>query len=260
MRPRGFLVLLVCAVSSVSTARAQDALAEATAAFQRAAFAEAIEAYDRAAAGDGLDRDGVLALLEGRALARHAARDHAGAERDLAALLSLQPDATLGEMAPPALQRAFARLQGEVAGTIALSVEASRVPDGFAVRTRVQNDVASLVRAVRVHWESEGEWRRAEGRGVRVVAGSTLRFYVEAIGPGGAVLARHGSPDAPERAAAIEGGASPVEAPIEPASDDTALWVGVGVGAAVMVAVAVVLAVVLAPPDRTQPSAPMVLP
>lgn len=260
---RAFCVaLLVCAAWSASAVEAQDALAEAAAAFERAAFADAVEAYDRAAAGDGLERGEVLALLEGRALARHAARDHAGAERDLAALLSLEPEATLGEMAPPALQRAFARLRGEVTGALAMTSEAARVPDGFVVRARVQNDVESLVRAVHVYWQSEGEWEHAEGREVRVVAGSTLRFYVEALGPGGAVLARHGSADAPERAAAIEGGASPVEAPMEPVSDDSGLWIGVGVGigVAVLAAVAVVIAVVLAPPAGTQPSAPMVLP
>jgi hypothetical protein len=241
---------------------AQDDLAAASAAFERAEFAEAIEAYDRAASGDGLTRAQVLVLLEGRALARHATRDPAGAEADLVALLSLEPEAELGETAPPALRRELERLRGEAAGRIELGADASRVPDGFVVTSRVRNDVASLVSAVRVHWQAQGEWQRAEGREVRVPAGSSLSYYVEAIGPGGAVLASHGTLDSPERVGALETTTVEEMRPAPPPpSDDSGLWIGLGVGAAVIVAaVAIVLAIVLAPPPGTQPMAPMELP
>jgi hypothetical protein len=243
-----------------SVGSAQSDLERARAAFDRADFEEAVAAYDAATRGDGLSRADVIALLEGRAIARHASRDVAGAEADLSALLSLDPERPLGEAAPPALQRAFGRLRGEVRGTLSVASEATAIPDGFAVNVRVTDDVASLVREVRVRWEHQGAWRTEVGREVRVPSGAHLRYYVEAIGPGGAVIASDGSAGDPHTSG------TPIVVPNEPRAvisrgDDTGLHVGLTIGiGVVLAAVAVVLAVVLTMPARTQPSAPMELP
>lgn len=249
-------IALLVALATAPSARAQDAVTRAREAFARAEFTASIEAYDEAAAGDGLTRDEVVELLRGRALSKHAANDIAGAERDLVALLSLEPDAALGDMAPPALQRAFARLQGEVRAPLALEVVAEPIPDGFRVRTAIREDVASLVREVRVHWREGDEWTETRGDDVRVLAGASLTYFVEAIGPGGAVLASEGSHDEPleARAARVEVAA---DAAAEPSGADVPLIVGLSVGAAaVIAAVAIVLAVVLAP-SGVQIGAPM---
>ncbi len=255
--PRSVILRLALAMLFLvpGTAHGQDALARAREAFDRAELEAAIAAYDEAAAGDGLSRAELMELLRGRALARHAARDVAGAEQDLVALLSLDPDAELGEMAPPALQRSFARLRGEVSAPLAIEVSVTPLPDGFRVRTTVREDVASLVREIRVHARTDGEWSVEAGDDVAIVA-DRLEYAVEAIGPGGAVIAHEGTREDPRTIEAPRVEPEP-EAPA-PAGDDTvAIAVGVSVGAAaVIAAVAIVLAVVLAP-GGVQVSAPM---
>jgi len=233
-------------------------MARASDAFARAEFAAAVEAYDEAAAGEGLTRPQLLELLSGRAIAKHAERDVAGAEQDLVALLSLDPLAELGEMAPPALQRELARLRGELRGPLAIEVVAEPIPDGFVVRTVVREDLAALVRQVRVSWRTDEGWASATGAEVRVPVRPSLEYFAEAIGPGGAVLAQEGSEAEPLVARAAITAAPPVEAP--PRGDDVPLIVGLTAGAVVIAAVvAIVLAVVLAP-SGVQLSGPMELP
>lgn len=259
---RACSLVLAISLLSPAIASAQSPLDEAQQLLDDARFQAAVTAFDRAAEGDALDRDGVIALLVGRALAYHGMRNGPAAERDLAALVSL--GASIDERAPPALQRAYARLAGETPERLAVTAEASRIPDGFRIVSRVEGDVASLVRTVRVHVERDGSWSDEEGRDVSVVAGSRIRFYADAIGPGGAVLASAGSRESPLEASApvaLPAGSAAPEAP--PASDDPWPWIGLGIGVGVAaIAVAVVLAIVLGGQGSglTQVSAPMELP
>src|SRR5690606_31181257 len=96
-----------------ATAGAQDPLAAARAQLDAARFADAVRLYDELAAGSsGLDRDSLARLLQERALARAALRDRDGARADLVALFSLDPDAQLGDEAPPSLRRVADEVRG----------------------------------------------------------------------------------------------------------------------------------------------------
>lgn len=244
-------------------AAARASLERARAALDRARFIEAVRAYDEAAAGEGLSRADVVELLRGRALARHASRDVAGAERDLVGLLSLVPDADLGDLAPPAMQRTFARLRGEVSAPLSLVAEATPIPDGFSLSARVVEDVASIVREVRVSWAREGVWEVSTERTTRVPAGERLLWTAEAIGPGGAVLARAGTRQAPEeatRTASIALGPEGSGHAQQGSGGDDDLAIGLGVTGGLIVlgtVLAVVLYFVLTPEPQTMLGAPM---
>ncbi len=258
------LALALALLFSPSIAFAHDDIDAALRHFERAEFARAVRAFDRAAASDHLTREELETLLRGRGLAHHAAGDVGAAEEDLSAWLSLAPTATLDDTTPPAVRRLFERLRGEVAP---LSVEGSAIPGatGYAVSARVTGDVGELSRGVRIHYAGEHGDETIDGDHAEIpLAASTLHYWIEVVGPGGAVIATAGS-----RAASLEvsragvavavaepEGPTPVEPP--PTSDDTGIIVGVTIGAIALVAViATVLAIVLAPPSDTQLGGPM---
>jgi hypothetical protein len=261
---RALVVLVPAALLFPSLALAHDDLDAALRHFERAEFARAVRAFDRAEASDHLTREELETLLRGRGLAHHAAGDVGAAEEDLSAWLSLAPSATLDDTTPPAVRRLFERLRGEVA---ALSVEGSAIPSaaGYVVSARVTGDAFELARGVRIHYEGEHGAETIEGERAEIpLTASTLRYWIEVVGPGGAVIATAGSSSAALEAAragavvavTLPEAPTPLEPP--PSSDDTGIIVGVTVGVIVVVAVvAAVLAVVLAPPPDTQLGGPM---
>jgi hypothetical protein len=133
------------------------------------------------------------------------------------------------------------------------------------VTARVTGDVGELSRGVRIHYVGEAGTETIEGERAEIpLAASTLRYWIEVVGPGGAVIATAGSEDASleaSRAGAVPLASEPEQAaPLSPppASDDTALVVGITIGVVVVLAaVAVVLAIVLTPPPDTQLGGPM---
>ncbi len=253
----GALLLSLAAAAHPAAAQyARDPLAAARAELDAARFAEAVRLYDQLAAADtGLDRDSLVRLLGDRALARNALRDTAGARADLQALFAIDPDATFGEEAPPS----FSRLASEVRASsspLSLQAEASTTPNGFEVRCRVSGDPANLVRSVRVLALRDGDVQTYEGP-VAVIPGSgELRYAVEAVSWGGAVVARLGTATEPRTVG------SAVLAPVAASGgDDTPLWIGLGIGAGVAVAIAVVLTIFFTTTsDVTQPGIPMEIP
>lgn len=260
-------LLAACALSIVpaaalvmpAAALAHDDLDAAQRHYERAEFARAVSAFDRAEESSHLTRDELSALLRGRGLAHHAAGDVGAAEEDLATWLSLEPTATLDDTVPPAVRRLFEQLRGDA---VALDVEASVLPSstGFSISTRVVGDVGHLVRTVRIHHRTADGDDVVEGERADVLSSdTTLSYWVELVGPGGAVLASAGSERAPlERHRDVIAAAEVT--PIGPVStgDDTGVIVGVTITAVVVVAaVAVVLALVLAPPPDTTLSGPM---
>ncbi|MBX3247589.1 MAG: hypothetical protein KF901_10470 [Myxococcales bacterium] len=176
---------------------AQDARASLERARQlldQARFEDAQRAFDQALeATSGLDREAVLQALRGRATASYARRDAEGARRDLRALLALEPTLTLDRTAPPGLRRLLEEARVD-APAIDVRASAEAFPGGVELRGVADGE---LVRLVRVrHDGGEGSWR-AEGARVRVGAIDVVRYYVEAVGPGGAVIASYGSRERP---------------------------------------------------------------
>lgn len=249
--------------SMAGAAPAAAQLAEGARSLAEADFERAERAFDRALEARELSRADVVSICEGRAMARWALGEESGARADLAALASLEPGHVLPPEAPPPLVEAFAASAHEPLALV------PRWEDGTPGTTRlgitVLHDAGGLVELVRVHARRRGEpWSVYDEPSVEVAHrdGEVVEAWVEAIGPGGAVLVREGSELAPlEHGGSLPEGVRAALASPETPSDATWLWVGVGVGAAVLVAVVlgVGIGVGTAQSDVTQPSAPVVI-
>jgi hypothetical protein len=223
-------------------------------------FERAERAFGRALGAAELSTEDLVSIFEGRAMARFALGDEAGASADLAALRSLDPTHALPPEAPPAMVEAFDAL-----GNAGIGIELGWFghDERHLLRPAVVNDPASLVHTVRVHLRRHGEpaWTTSEEREIEVTLrdGEAVEVWAEAIGPGGAVVAREGSPLAP-REHGTEAGAS-LAAPDRAASDQ-GVWIGVGIGVGAAIVIGVVIAAVVvgtAQSDETQPAVPVVV-
>lgn len=265
MRRIAAIALLVLAPARV--AHAHPAVDRATALVLDGDYEAARPAIDEALARDDLSRDDLVALLEAQALLRHGAGDRVGLDATLTALASFAPTHTFGPRFPPDLAARSVEIGRQMRGR--LRIVTLQVPSAVGVRldARVENDGGAIVRRLRTRvFDAQlGQWREAEPP-VEATAGRELLVFVEAIGPGGAVVATEGSADAPihlrgpgfEEAAtnrAPEGATAPDEGGgINP-------WVVVGIVTAAVAAVAaiVVLSVyaVENPSVEWQPTIPM---
>jgi hypothetical protein len=166
-----------------------------------ARFDEALEAFERAAASTDLGREDLVALLEGRAMVHHGQRDEEAFARAARGLASIAPDYTPSRRIPPRLAR---RLRAAIEGVAPLSLEArgERSGEGVVVTSSVDNDAGDLVQRIVVAarvGDSTG-FTDHEGERVSLEASENqgVRFYVRAVGPGGALLATVGSAESPE--------------------------------------------------------------
>ncbi len=259
-RSRSIAALSLLSLVSLPTlAFAQDDLSVAQRHYERAEFDRAVGAFDRAEQSEHLTHEELEAILRGRGLAHHAAGDVGAAEEDLSRLLSIAPSASLDETTPPAVRRLLERLREEV---VPIAVEGVVMPSttGYVVSLRVTGDVGALQRGARIHYASDAGPEQIDAPRAEVLTDeATLRYWLEVLGPGGAVIASAGSETDPLTYARETALAAASESSVMPApSDDTGLIVGVTIGVAVAVAaVAVVLAIVLAPPPDTTLSGPM---
>lgn len=237
---------------------------EAKELLMEAEFERALEAFARAEAGDDLSRGDLIDLLGARCLA-HLALDDASALRlDLRRLASLDRAYEWGREAPPELGEAFADTLTVVQGELSISSEATPVPGGVAVDTATAADHGNLVTGTLLFVRgASGAYRRGSDGTQALRAGQSLHYYVQAIGPGGAVLAAEGGEDSPVTSAAALAGSSLVRRnDDDDEGDGVSPWLWVGLGAGVLVAVGVILAVVLAgnaSADGTQPQPPAVI-
>ena len=242
----------ILATLSPSVALAHPAVDAGRSAFENAEFVEALDAFARAEAADDLDRDALIALFATRAQVHLAMRNEEAMRADLARLATVDPSHAFGRRAPPDLRRAFAEIRAESPGAIRLAIDASARGDGVSVGATADNDPQGLVREVRVFGRARGasSWERAIDAPLFVSAGGQVEYYVEAVGPGGVVLAAIGSADAPERQSSRSRrivDSEPADSSASAGSDDTALWVvlGIGIALAVSAAIAIPVGVVL---------------
>lgn len=265
MRAAALALALVLALPAL--ARAHPAVDRATALVLDGDYEAARPAIEAALARDDLSRDDLVALLEARALMLHGAGDAAGLDATLSALASFAPTHTFGPRFPPDLAARSVAIGRTMQGR--LRVRASQVPSAVGVRLEasVEHDRASIVRRLRVRvFDARlGQWREAEPP-VEAAAGRELLAFVEAIGPGGAVIATEGSADAPIR---VRGPgfeeSGPASAPSGATSSDdgggVSPWVVVGIVAAALAVVGAVVALsiyaVENPIVEWQPTIPM---
>jgi hypothetical protein len=228
-----------------------------------AEFERALEAFARAEEADDLTRDDLVQLLGARCLAYLAMDDSGALRQDLRRLASLAPDHRWGREAPPELGEAFAQTLEVVDGVLGVTSDSEGVPGGVSVSAEAVNDHGGLVRELRIFTRvGGGSWHRTSGGTQAAPAGQRLEYYVEAIGPGGAVLATEGSRDEPLESGPALAGGSLVRADDDDDGGGVSPWVWIGIGAGVLVAAGVVLAILLvgnAEPSGTQPESPLVI-
>lgn len=262
---------VLCLSLSASAAHAQ--LDEGRRRLEQADFTRAVRAFDRAERGAHLTRDELLSIYEGRAMARWAQGNERQAQHDLIALAEVDPHHAFPPEAPPELGEAFAEAARD--GGLSLQLSFVDAPGSATLTVDTHHDDAGLVRALRTHVRvADGAWAESDSSTVRVEVAEhdAVEAWVEAIGPGGAVIATSGSESAP----IVHGGGPiaelepPAPAPVatsvfvEPSEhhDDTPLWIGIGIGIGVLVLTAVIVGIVVGtsqgPSDQTQPDAPVV--
>ncbi len=210
---------------------------------EEADFVAALDVLGRAAAGDDLVVDDVVSLFETRALVYLAMGRQDDMRADLRRLAAIRTDHALPSGAPPDVVAAFAEIRATSAGPPRLSASTEASALGVTVSVRVDDDALDLVREVRITGRvAGGEWEHATGAPLFVAtpSGGVVEYYAEAIGPGGAVIARTGEPSAPLRAAPV------VAAAATGGGEPTWPWVVGGVGAALVVAVVVTVVVLTA--------------
>jgi hypothetical protein len=236
--------------------------------YENADFPRALAAFARAEQSDALTREDVVELLVRRSLVHFGMNAEPAMREDLRRLATLEPNHVLGAEIPPAVRAAFESVRRGLDGRLSIRVEAGRIPDGMRVSAEVTGDPTGLVRTVRVGARSAGgEWteRDANSVDVPVADGSTVEYYAEAVGPGGAVLAAEGSRGAPRTAGAgglIADGGGGGGGLVDDGGDDgggVPIWVFIGAG---VVAVAAVVVIILlatgGESDQTQLSPPIV--
>lgn len=221
-----------------SVAAAHPRIDAARERFQSADFPGAIEALDAAEQATDLDREGVVALYELRAVIHMALRHREEADQALRALASLSPSHSFAPEVPPDVVDRFRILRDTVPGRVAIEVARRATTDGLMLAPRALDDPLTLIRSTRVHARVDGgEWRTAEDAPLEVGAtdGQVVEWHAEGIGPGGAVIATVASERAPMRFTVGDD-------PLGDRGTGPWLWIGLGAGA---VAIAVALAVIL---------------
>ncbi len=265
MRALSVLGMLVCGMlvcGNVALAQS-SAFDEARRHFEAAEFEAAIVAYDRLADGDALtgprlSLQELLTLLQERAIAHHALAHRRRAERDLRALLSLDPAAVLGDSAPPRLRRRLDALRTSHPRPLSLTATALPSTERWAVSVDVSGDAGRLLRRIVVRVDRGTEYAafEAEGGHVSLPPSSSLRFFVEAYGPAGVVIARYGSAS---DAIVVDGlNAERDSPPFDPPSESRrALWIGLVLGGIALIALVIGIAVGVSAEDQTRPLPPV---
>lgn len=219
--------------------RAPVAQAQPSVATERAAEAIANGDYEAGAAQldallarNDLNRAALVRVLALQAVLHRGMADDDALDRALRALASVAPEHRFGARHPPDLDERAADARRRVPR---IEVQTRIVPSAVGVRLVADTrDPENLIRALRyrVFDAASAQWTRAEPP-VEASGAHEVLVFVEAIGPGGAVVAQDGSPDEPIR---LRGPGSP-SAREEPASTDDG-WVPWVVGGAIVAVVA----------------------
>jgi hypothetical protein len=122
---------------------------------------------------------------------------------------------------PPTLRAALERVRADVSEPITVVATAERIAREVVISARVDHDPTGLVQRVEVsHALGDGPWQRtrADRATVQAVGGEPVRYFVTAIGPGGAAVATHASAEVPAIVPAASASASVVSTSTSPAA------------------------------------------
>jgi hypothetical protein len=187
-----------------SPAHALDAAIERGRALLAAGdVAGALGVVGEAEARSDLPSGDLLALLALRGTAEAMSEDALALARTARAIVELAPAWHAPEGAPEAFRAALD--EARIAQPEPPELDVDVYPAEGALRVVIEcDDDVDLVRGTRLAWRLGGEraWHRSEASEERIagLAGTAIEYYVEALGPGGVVVAREGSARAPVRA------------------------------------------------------------
>lgn len=208
MLARSLGVIAALAILGIGeSASAHPRVDEGTHALERARFGEAIASYDRAAEARDLTRDELIALLEGRALAKRAVGDESGARADLDRLASIHPDHVFARHVPPEIVDIFRTLRDRREGPLRVRVQVTLERGRARVRAVLVHDPGGLVIATRLAVRTAHDDWQVDDRGdlmIDLPMGATLEYHAEVIGLGGVSLLQLGSVETPLPALAVE--------------------------------------------------------
>lgn len=227
------------------TARAHPLVEDGVRFVQDAEFDAALAVFAAAEEATDLTAPELARLLAHRSLVHFALRQPELMRRDLAHLVAFAPDHPLPEQVPPPVVRAqrqalehrraarVVAVVGTGPGSVHIAAEMAGAPDG-------------LVRSVRVVAWDRGSGARLESDAgalrVPVERPGGVRYYVEALGAGGAVVAGLGSPERPRSARApthTRRADIDYSSTTEAGSIDPRWWIGGGVVAVTVISVIV---------------------
>jgi hypothetical protein len=194
--------VVLCALSLVaSPARAVDAeLERASALLEGGDAAGALRVVAHVEARTDLPASELLPLLILRARAHAALGDAAALSLDARTLVAVAPSWQAAADAPEALRAAVDEARVAAPAPPSLEVDVYSAPGAARLVVDVE-DPLGVVRGTRLASRLAGDdaWRTTVGHEV-VVRGQTgerVEYFVEALGPGGVVVARVGSATAP---------------------------------------------------------------
>lgn len=239
--------LLALSALVPATARAHPLVEDGVRFVQDAEFDAALAVFAAAEEATDLTAPELARLLAHRSLVHFALRHPELMRRDLAQLAAFAPEHPLPEHAPPPLEDAHARaIESRQQARVVAVVGAA--PGGVHIASGSVGAPAGLIRRLRVVAWEEGTAARLESDSgeLRVPARhpGAVRYFVEALGPGGAVVARLGSQEAPH-APGVAASAPPTSvdvdfsSPSQASGVDPRWWIGVGVAAVTVISVIV---------------------
>lgn len=235
---------------------------------EAADFEGAERAFAAAEAASDLTLADLVQLLEAQAVLHLGLHQPEELDRDLARLASIDPTHVFAPGRPPELAAIFGAVRRRVRERLHVQIYAQASPTGVSIVVNVFGDADGLSRRVGIHARTgDGPWFVGSSRELAVPAlpGTTVEYWAEAIGPGGAPIATSGSADQPLRftvPAAIQPAPTGI-APETPSSDSVTeerrgskAWIWVTVAGVVVTVAAAAAIVYFVRSDETQPSTP----
>lgn len=199
MRVGLLTVSIVAVLMSAGFARAQSNLERAIEAYESGELETAEQALGEVPQ-DSLSRDDVIQWLVYRALVAHVSGDAEELDASVLQLATLGENDPLGRRAPPPVRTAYENALQRVSDALSVDASASVQAGGVSVEARLRNDMGALIESIRVRARAPGgEWLSNDGepRVFVPTTGSTVELIVEAIGPGGSVMASQGTDEQP---------------------------------------------------------------
>lgn len=206
----------------------------------------------------------LVGLLVARARAHAALGDGVALAADARLLVAIAPSWQAPADAPEELRAALDEARVAQPHPPELDVDVYPVAGGARIVVEYDDDVGA-VRSTRLSWRLVGEraWHRSSAAEqiVRGLSGTGIEYHVEALGPGGVVVARSGTETAPTRSSVAASDADATGGLGTMTSGDaqsTPIWLVAG--GVVVAAVVLVLVLVVAgqSSDRTDLGVPIV--